>query len=523
MVVGCLAAAACVCLSQRLVHTGANGIVKVAARQFQGMAVEEQSAAQRQDNPQLPNSAKDFLVRPSKEKFASLFGIASPTEILATDTGPKSSVSTDQTGSPAAVKGVVIGACLLVVVVNLVLAANLSFRLPPMPWSSQKTPVAARLAVEDEAVAAATRLAVKDEAIAAAELLVEAQPPWLSSGPDGVQELEEAPAELVDQLRTSLLATNRRIEAHREVLDGRLASEMRLSATSHRDTMASEAETLGAARRGVGDADRLRAQLAEALDLEKRQCQRIAELEGSFVWPSLSTEALKQHAMQCELDASVQLPCDDDEDQQPEEAVDVASRRTVPSDSLPPGSIQDGELSSSSASDRLNTPRSTPVKSPRNHSELDSARALDSSNAERSVDNEPTRTGFVGVKIKETESGLTLSKVTADGPAARAGLKAGDVVVTVNKERMEDREGLENLIRRCQPGDVLTFGVTCQGKGKRTVKVTVGAASTDARESSGAKRASNSPRNVPVASRKSWSTRDVRSWLVPGAAERATR
>lgn len=45
----------------------------------------------------------------------------------------------------------------------------------------------------------------------------------------------------------------------------------------------------------------------------------------------------------------------------------------------------------------------------------------------------------IGVEIKPTDAGLTIQRVLTDGPAAKAGLKKGDVILAVNGQRLNGR------------------------------------------------------------------------------------
>jgi S1-C subfamily serine protease len=62
--------------------------------------------------------------------------------------------------------------------------------------------------------------------------------------------------------------------------------------------------------------------------------------------------------------------------------------------------------------------------------------------------------GFVG---NDTAHGPTVATVTAGGPAARAGVHAGDVVVAVNGRAVESISDVEALVRGDDPGQSVTF------------------------------------------------------------------
>ncbi|MEK9645110.1 MAG: Do family serine endopeptidase, partial [Alphaproteobacteria bacterium] len=93
--------------------------------------------------------------------------------------------------------------------------------------------------------------------------------------------------------------------------------------------------------------------------------------------------------------------------------------------------------------------------------------------------------GWLGVHIqavtKDLATGLALAKpegalvssVTADGPAARAGLKQGDVIVAVGDERIENLRQLPRLIAGIRTGDTAKLRIVRDGS-EKTVEVVIG-------------------------------------------------
>jgi putative serine protease PepD len=73
--------------------------------------------------------------------------------------------------------------------------------------------------------------------------------------------------------------------------------------------------------------------------------------------------------------------------------------------------------------------------------------------------------------------GAVLRTVESNGPAAAAGLKAGDVITMVGQQRIEDADGLIAAIRSHAPNDKVTLTYTRDGK-PATTEVTLGT-STD--------------------------------------------
>lgn len=68
--------------------------------------------------------------------------------------------------------------------------------------------------------------------------------------------------------------------------------------------------------------------------------------------------------------------------------------------------------------------------------------------------------------------GAAVTSVTADSPAARAGIRAGDAVAEIGGRRIESAIELTDIIAAAKPGDVLEMKVA-QGGGMRTLLVTL--------------------------------------------------
>jgi len=73
---------------------------------------------------------------------------------------------------------------------------------------------------------------------------------------------------------------------------------------------------------------------------------------------------------------------------------------------------------------------------------------------------------FFGVQ----EGGVLISSVSDDSPAAKAGLRAGDIITAVDGEKLEGSGGLSRAINKKEDGDVTLTVV--RDKNQRTVKVT---------------------------------------------------
>lgn len=74
--------------------------------------------------------------------------------------------------------------------------------------------------------------------------------------------------------------------------------------------------------------------------------------------------------------------------------------------------------------------------------------------------------GFVGVQIKAEEDTKRVVVVDTikDSPAAKAGLKGGDVVLAVNGGEAKDLPGVVDTIRRVKPGNAIALKLERDGK-----------------------------------------------------------
>jgi S1-C subfamily serine protease len=71
------------------------------------------------------------------------------------------------------------------------------------------------------------------------------------------------------------------------------------------------------------------------------------------------------------------------------------------------------------------------------------------------------------------ERGVLVSEVTADGPAARAGLRAGDVILKFNGAPVTDSRSLREQVRKAEAGSEATVTVSREGH-SLDVKVKLG-------------------------------------------------
>jgi hypothetical protein len=72
-----------------------------------------------------------------------------------------------------------------------------------------------------------------------------------------------------------------------------------------------------------------------------------------------------------------------------------------------------------------------------------------------------------------TGPGVRLSGVTADTPAARAGLREGDIIIRLNDVAVDDLRGYAELLKSLQPGDKTTIGFLRDGRERHTIAAPV--------------------------------------------------
>jgi putative serine protease PepD len=71
-------------------------------------------------------------------------------------------------------------------------------------------------------------------------------------------------------------------------------------------------------------------------------------------------------------------------------------------------------------------------------------------------------------------TGARVDQVTADSPAAKAGLQVGDVITAIGGTKIDATHSLADLIQQKKPGDSVALAVT-RGTQNLTITVTLGA------------------------------------------------
>ena len=81
--------------------------------------------------------------------------------------------------------------------------------------------------------------------------------------------------------------------------------------------------------------------------------------------------------------------------------------------------------------------------------------------------------GWLGVSVANSDNGVTIAGVERTSPAARAGLRQGDMVLAVNGERIEGSLGLIRTVAAVSPGSSVNLTIRRQGH-ELDMPVTVG-------------------------------------------------
>jgi serine protease Do len=82
--------------------------------------------------------------------------------------------------------------------------------------------------------------------------------------------------------------------------------------------------------------------------------------------------------------------------------------------------------------------------------------------------------GAAGVSLVDTPAGPSIVKMSADGPAARAGARVGDVVMSIDGRPVESPYDVMAIVRAGRPNQTVTFELR-RGKGELKVPVQLGA------------------------------------------------
>jgi putative serine protease PepD len=85
-----------------------------------------------------------------------------------------------------------------------------------------------------------------------------------------------------------------------------------------------------------------------------------------------------------------------------------------------------------------------------------------------------SRRAYLGVTIGDTGQGVYVSSVTNGSPAAKAGVKTGDVITAVNGTETPTADNLGTVLAGLNPGQTVKVALTHQDGSKSTAEVTLG-------------------------------------------------
>jgi serine protease Do len=72
---------------------------------------------------------------------------------------------------------------------------------------------------------------------------------------------------------------------------------------------------------------------------------------------------------------------------------------------------------------------------------------------------DPSKSGYLGIRMEPTDGGVKIVEVEANNPAAKAGIKVNDIIVSVDGKPIPDAEAMINTITSYKPGDTVTVRV----------------------------------------------------------------
>jgi S1-C subfamily serine protease len=82
---------------------------------------------------------------------------------------------------------------------------------------------------------------------------------------------------------------------------------------------------------------------------------------------------------------------------------------------------------------------------------------------------------YLGVEIGDTNgAGVLINSVTSGGPAAKAGIKPGDVILTLNGHHTATVDDLTSAASELKPGTTVAVGIETQSGKHETVHLTLG-------------------------------------------------
>lgn len=74
--------------------------------------------------------------------------------------------------------------------------------------------------------------------------------------------------------------------------------------------------------------------------------------------------------------------------------------------------------------------------------------------------------GWLGALVVTTQYGLIVDRVVVQGPAQRAGMQGGDIIVSVNNNKISERFDVDRALDHLKPGDKIVIQIARQGRAK---------------------------------------------------------
>jgi serine protease Do len=71
---------------------------------------------------------------------------------------------------------------------------------------------------------------------------------------------------------------------------------------------------------------------------------------------------------------------------------------------------------------------------------------------------------MIGIQGDEKDGQAIISKVNPGGPAERAGLKVGDIVLSFDGESIKSFNQLKEAVHGCLPGDQISIEIAREGR-----------------------------------------------------------
>ena len=80
--------------------------------------------------------------------------------------------------------------------------------------------------------------------------------------------------------------------------------------------------------------------------------------------------------------------------------------------------------------------------------------------------------------VDDRDAGVVIASISRDGPASKAGIRPGDVVLAINGDRIESSRGLIRAVAGVAPGNNVRVTVRRQGR-EMELSVNVGRRPTE--------------------------------------------